>query len=336
MSDSQDHPDTTGAGGPEAARPVIPAAAHSRSGPAEVEYLTAELLESPRRRRIWLPLVLFVVTCFSTFWSAIMDWQPAFFIGNADYLRRLLASHWEQGLIYMAAVIGILLFHEMGHFIATVIHRIPASFPFFIPLPISPIGTMGAVIGMAGHRANRREMFDIGIAGPLAGLVLAIPVLWIGIRHLDMSTPAYGPMAFDCPLLVRWMIHWLRPELGEVSRIAISQVNPWFMAAWVGLFVTGLNMMPISQLDGGHVIYALYVRRAHYLARAFLISVILYIVFTDAYMWSVMLIIVTVIGTDHPPTANDRMPLGRFRVVLGTASLILPFICFPPHGLFME
>ena len=303
---------------------------------AEPDLMTSDHLRSTRRRRRWLPIFLFLATCLSTFWVGVMDWQPVFpmFSEPMHFFRVAIISRWEQGFAYMGAVIAILLAHEMGHFVATLVHRIPASFPYFIPLPPSPIGTMGAVIGMAGHKADRREMFDIGIAGPLAGLVVAVPILWLGILRLDMSTPGYGPMDLDCPLLVRWLIGVLRPDLGEVTRIPISQVNSLFMAAWVGLFVTGLNMLPISQLDGGHVIYALFLRRGHYLARGFLIFVILYIVFANAVMWIVMLVLVVLIGTDHPPTANDRIPLGRFRTILGATSLVIPVICFPPHGFF--
>ena len=123
------------------------------------------------------------------------------------------------------------------------------------------------------------------------------------------------------------------PDLSTVDTLWISQVNPYFMAAWVGLLITGLNMMPISQLDGGHVIYALLLKRGHWVARIFLFAAIAYVVFADAGMWSVMIIIVVLIGTDHPPTYNDHMPLGRFRTVLGYASLTIPLICFPPQGI---
>ena len=192
--------------------------------------------------------------------------------------RRVVLRNWDQGLIYMTCVVGILLMHEMGHFLATVLYRIPASLPMFIPFPITPIGTMGAVIGMDGRLANRKEIFDIGIAGPIAGLVAAIPILWVGIMQLDLAGPVYGMERYDCPLLVEWMIGVLRPDQGIVSEIRTSQLNAYFMAGWVGLLITGLNMLPVSQLDGGHVIYTLFGRRAHWIARGFVFAAILYIV----------------------------------------------------------
>jgi membrane-associated protease RseP (regulator of RpoE activity) len=244
-------------------------------------------------------------------------------------------AYWEQGLIYTGAVLAILMFHEMGHFIATLVHRIPASLPFFIPWPLGPFGTMGAVIGMAGHRANRRELFDIGIAGPLAGLVVAIPFLYLGVQQLDLSQAGIGPYRFDLPVVARWMISSVRPDLEYVESIAISQLNPYFMAAWVGLLITGLNMMPISQLDGGHVIYALLLKKGHLVARLFLLAAITYVLVSGTLMWILMILIVTLIGTDHPPTADDSISLGWFRTILGVASLSIPFLCFPPRGLLM-
>lgn len=295
-------------------------------------YLRREDLES-NRRRVKLPLILFVVTCFSTFWVGITNWVPTLLL-TTD-IRMQVVAHWQQGLIYTGAVLAILLTHEMGHFIATLIHRIPASLPFFIPWPVGSFGTMGAVIGMAGHRANRRELFDIGIAGPLAGLVVAIPILYLGVKQLDLSQAGIGPYQLDLPVVVRMMISSVRPDLKYVESIALSQLNPYFMAAWVGLLVTGLNMMPISQLDGGHVIYALLLRKGHFVARLFLLAAITYVLISGTLMWIVMILLVTLIGTDHPPTANDNVPLGWFRTLLGVVSLSIPFLCFPPRGLLM-
>ena len=305
--------------------------------PATQDYpvLTNDLLSSPKPRRRWLPLILFFVTCLSTFIAGGTSWNGALSLGNGLEFRRAILTHWQQGLIYMGCVLAILGLHEMGHFLATIRYRIAASFPFFIPFPVSPIGTMGAVIGMAGHRADRKQMFDIGIAGPLAGLVVAIPILWLGIRDLDMTIPASGPYELDLPWIVKAMISWQRPELHSISRVSISQLNPYFMAAWVGLLITGLNMMPISQLDGGHVIYALLLKRGHWVARIFLLTAIAYVVLARVGIWSVMLILVTLMGVDHPPTSNDRVPLGWFRTTLGWVSLSIPFLCFPARGLIM-
>ena len=303
--------------------------------------LSDEMLQ-PRKRRVKLPVILFVLTCLSTFWVGAALWCPGDFIlyerrfgGDQQFAndwKLAIIANWRTGLWYMGAVLSILMFHEMGHFLMTVRYRIPASLPYCIPVPISTLGTMGAVIAMAGYRADRRQTFDIGIAGPLAGLVVALPVTWFGVKGLDLSQAGYGGVALDLPLLMRMMISWLQPEYANVDHIWISQVNPLFMAGWVGLLITGLNMVPISQLDGGHVIYALFLRRAHWIARGFLVFTLAYIVWANAYMWAVMVVFVTLIGTDHPPTANDKMPLGRGRCILGLVCLIIPLLCFPPRG----
>jgi membrane-associated protease RseP (regulator of RpoE activity) len=315
------------------------------------EIVQAELAEPPprpmRRRRVVLPLVLFLLTCASTFFVGATGWQPEMlfsdvnFTANPDpYLfvtaRRTILEHWQDGLIYMGCVLAILLTHEMGHFLMAVLYRVRASLPYFVPLPISPIGTMGAVIGMDGAKADRRQIFDIGLAGPLAGLAVAIPVVWIGASRLDLSLPAAGHQ-LGLPLAVQWLMQHMHPESFKPDMtVAISQLNPYFMAGWVGLLVTGLNMMPVSQLDGGHVTYALFGRKAHWLARLFMLGVFVYmgvtlVVFRSLPPWLLMALLVLVIGTDHPPTRDDSVRLGWPRIVLGALSLLIPVFCFAPN-----
>ncbi|MCH2129744.1 MAG: site-2 protease family protein [Pirellulaceae bacterium] len=315
-------------------------------------FLTEEHLRTPQRR-IRLPFILFLLTCVSTFLAGVTSWEPIYFWLQEPFalhsdpqsyamsFRRVILRHWDQGLIYMACVLAILLAHEMGHFLATVRYRIAASLPYFIPLPIIPLGTMGAVIGMDGLRANRRELFDIGIAGPLAGLVVAIPVLWIGTLQLDWTQPESGHLVLDMPILARLMLNIAQPpgyenpgHLWPGQMVSIGLVNPYFMAGWVGLLITGLNMLPISQLDGGHVIYTLFGKRAHWIARAFLVIAIAFMVFAEVErIWTLMLVIIVLIGTDHPPTSNDQMPLGPVRFTIGMLSLLIPLLCFPPFAL---
>jgi membrane-associated protease RseP (regulator of RpoE activity) len=306
----------------------------------------------PRRRRVVLPLVLFLLTCGSTFFVGATGWEPlqttlqhieeGFYSSESDAfflmpLRLWYLEHWRSGLIYMACVLAILLTHEMGHFVLTVVYRVRASLPFFIPLPISPIGTMGAVIAMDGLQANRRQIFDIGLAGPLAGLVVAIPITWIGIQQLDLSAARPGLHTLDLPLLMRLLVDWVHPgQYDPRIGVPLHLVNPYLMAGWVGLLVTGLNMMPVSQLDGGHVLYALFGRGAHWLARGFLLFAFVYLgiaaaVFGLPPYWILMAFLVLLIGTDHPPTKDDTVPLGWLRVLLGIASLLIPVFCFVPH-----
>jgi len=300
------------------------------------------------RRRVLLPALLFLLTCASTFFAGATGWMPNQFIlfngpadlYQADFLlsaRLAVLQNWPDGLLYMGCIVGILLTHEMGHFVMTVVHRVRASLPFFVPFPISPLGTLGAVIGMDGSRANRRQMFDIGLAGPLAGLVVAIPIIWIGVARLDLKHAPPAEWALELPLAMRLLVDRFHPgEYNPAVGVPFSALNPYLMAGWVGLLVTALNMMPVSQLDGGHVTYTLFGRAAHWVARLFMLAVFIYLGVTTIYyhqmpFWLLMALLVLVMGTDHPPTADDEMPLGTFRTVLGWASLLIPVFCFTPN-----
>lgn len=300
------------------------------------ELKVSDLHFRPQRRTL-LPILLFVATCMSTFWVGCTEWQPLEerYIFSYETMWAVISLNWGTGLKYMIAVLAILLTHEMGHFLATVKHRIAASYPLCIPVPFNAIGTMGAVIGMDGTRADRRQIFDIGIAGPLAGLVVAIPVFWMGIQELDLSRePFRDEIQLYMPRIGQWMLEKAHPEWIGRDWIGLSQLNAYFMAGWVGMLITGLNMMPISQLDGGHTIYALFLDRAHLLARWFVSISILYILvhINDAVMWTPMLVLVILMGIHHPPTANDNVELGRVRWLIGLASLTIPMLCFPLQG----
>jgi membrane-associated protease RseP (regulator of RpoE activity) len=302
----------------------------------EQSLLTAAHLHSPPKRRRLVPILLFIATCLSTYWVGAADWKPQQFY-TTDEMWRAMTENWQQGLTYMGAVIAILLTHEMGHFLQTVRYHIPASYPLCIPVPFSLIGTMGAVISMDGMRANRKQIFDIGVAGPLAGLAVAFPILYVGVMQLDLSIPPNpGDIQLYNPVIVRWMIEWFRPEWADrAAWVSVSQLNPYFMAGWVGMLITGLNMLPVSQLDGGHVIYALFGRDAYKIARAFTIVAIAYVVLNleQASIWTPMLILVIIMGIHHPPTADDTVEMDDFRWILGVASMAIPVLCFPLEGL---
>ena len=296
------------------------------SGPAASEVPPPPEDDDPlpsRPRRLFLPALLFLTTCGTTFWAGahLRFWGPG-------YLP--IFGMWRDGLAYMAAVMGILVAHEMGHFAQAVRYRVPASWPFFIPMPLTPFGTMGAVIGMQGSKADRRQMFDIGISGPLAGLLVAVPIAWLGCRQLDLDQNMRGSITFGLPLALRGLMWLAQPDGARIAEVGLEQMNPLLLAGWVGMLVTGLNMLPVSQLDGGHVTYALFGKRAHYLARGLLIGAMIVVVAYDLNEWVVMLVLVTLIGVDHPPTANDRVSLGPIRVVLGLASLAIPLLCLMP------
>jgi Zn-dependent protease len=303
-------------------------------------------------RRIALPAILFVVTCVSTFFVGAANWNPT---GHMELLYRNTADNWPQhsplaalneawavatadmswrhGFVYMGLVMGLLLAHEMGHFLMAVRYRIPASLPYFIPMPVIPFGTLGAVIGTDGSRMNRRELFDLGIAGPLAGFAVTLPLLWLGIMRLPPTPLPPQSICFHNPWILQHLITWIRPGYPTPDVLYLNQFNPFLMAGWVGLLVTGLNMLPVSLLDGGHVAYALLGRRAHWLARGLIVMAILYIIATERYFWIVFLVLVILLGADHPPTADDGCRLGWVRRLLGWASVLILLFCLSPGGI---
>ncbi len=280
------------------------------------EQLTAEMVGTPPvRRRVWLPLILFVLTCASTWYA-----------GNQ-------AFH-GQGWKYAAAVMTILICHEMGHFVQAWRYRVHASFPFFLPMPFSPFGTFGAVIGMSSRITNRRALFDIGITGPLAGLVPTLVCCVLGLHWAGMTLPtplvrqAEG-FSLGEPLLLQWMTGWLHRPIPPGFELSL---NPLLLAGWVGLFVTALNLVPIGQLDGGHILYSLLRRKANAVATVLLVAAAVIVVLQIRILggWLPLLFLLLLMGPRHPPTADDYVPLGSGRIILGWLTLAFLLIGFTP------
>lgn len=315
----------------------------------------------PRRRReqlslpeVWQrrqrrALLLFVLTCLSTWYVGAQI--PELYRHDGSQLsqvelhklRQAIPERLERGeltagfglwngLTYSVAVMSILLAHEMGHYLQTRRYGVPATFPFFIPMPISPFGTMGAVILQGSGTANRKSMFDIAISGPLAGLVVAIPVLFFGIKgsaYVHFEGPRTG---FGDPLLVSWLgaaIH------GTPDPDTDLILTPLLFAGWVGVFITSLNLIPVGQLDGGHLLYCLIGKRAHDFALMVVGFAIAYCVFVDM-SYLVVIVLLFLMGLKHPPTGDDSVPLGRGRRIAGWLTLAFIIVGFTPQPFMFE
>jgi membrane-associated protease RseP (regulator of RpoE activity) len=272
----------------------------------------------PRRRRRLLPLLLFVATCLSTLLVAMGDPE------QTGWLTAL-----ATGLRYSIPVMTILLCHEMGHYVQAHRYGVYASLPYFIPMPASPFGTFGAVIAMEPRIGGRKALFDIGITGPLAGLVPTLIFLVIGLHHSRLAMPETGSQVYGDPLLFRFLATSI---LGPIPKGYEVATDPMAFAAWVGLFITSLNLIPIGQLDGGHVLYALLRRRAHKVATLLLFSAVFLVIlhYDSLWQWTVMLLLLLVMGPIHPPTANDEEPLGIGRIILGWLTLAFIVVGFTP------
>jgi len=225
----------------------------------------------------------------------------------------------------------ILICHEGGHFIQALRHRVPASLPYFLPFPLGPIGTFGAVIAMSSRVGNRRALFDIGVTGPLAGLVPTLLFCYVGLQYSYVAPIVPGAQRFGEPLILKWLF---AAEFGPIPEGHDVFLHPMAWAGWVGLFITALNLIPIGQLDGGHILYALTPRHANRVAMFLLLfGAAAAIVF---WWWLPMILLLLLLGHKHPPTAADHIPLGTGRVLLGLLTLSYIFIGFTPKPVIMD
>lgn len=275
-------------------------------------------------------------------WAGVVAWAPTSILGQAMeneslfVVRQHILANWQGGLTFALSLTLILGAHELGHYFVTRWYRIQSTLPLFIPFPISPTGTCGAVIMMDGSQADRKQIFDIGLAGPLTGLVFALPIAIAGILFGTPPMTSSYSIQFGQPLVIQWLDTLLSatPTLRSEG-VANSAMNPMLMAAWVGFLVTGLNMVPISQLDGGHVIFGLLGTKSRRVCWAAYFACALYVLYAG-YRYGqpdfiVMLMLIPLMGITHPPSRNDAVELGFVRSVLGWTSLSIPFLCIPMH-----
>jgi membrane-associated protease RseP (regulator of RpoE activity) len=283
-------------------------------------------------RATLIPLLLYVATWFSTWWVGRMHID----LGAGGTGRGVTPTDlFWAGLQYAAAVMAILTAHELGHYFQSLRYRIPATLPVFIPMPFNPFGTMGAIIFQRPGVATRRQLFDVAVSGPLAGLVVTIPLCVYGLMQsrIEAFLPTADAVRLGDPLILKWFAAAILGPLGPNEDYIL---NPVLMAGWVGLFITALNLFPVGQLDGGHLLYCLLGRRANVISRRLFAGVLAIVVlgglFVDErlWAWSVMVLLVGMTGTGHPPTANDREPLGTVRTVLGWLTLAFLPLGFTP------
>ncbi len=303
----------------------------------------------PEKSRTWLHLALFVLTAISMQVTAM----------SAGPIKghSVLATGAYQAL----SLLGILLVHEAGHYVASRLHRVPASLPFFVPLPYLGFGTLGAVITMRDRIRSRKALLDIGAAGPIAGMLVALPVLYIGLRMSEVTPLGKDGYIQEGQSILYWVMK--RVAVGPIPEGWDVQLHPMAFAGWGGLFLTMLNLLPWGQLDGGHIAFALFGKEQHRFARwfrsgllvAFAYNVVFYLVpallhrsrqtWVEAagtcMFWLIWYGITgamkRVAGEDHPPF--EPAPLGLPRQLVAIGCLILfvllflptPMAIFPPE-----
>ena len=296
-----------------------------------------------------LPLLLFLATCLTTTFcrfgfdnNALYNvlYNALLFLCLGITGAESVSQYWIdftgylwQAVQFSAALILILTCHELGHYIQSRRYRVRSSLPFFIPVPFGPFGTLWAVIAMDDEIPHSKALFDIGIAGPLAGLVPTLIFLYYGIQWSYLGPRLPGEIGFGDPLLMLWTIYWF---FGQIPPDMMLHHHPLLTAAWAGLFLTSLNLMPFSQLDGGHIIYALLGRKSLPIIYCVFVAAIIAVTWFQLWHFSLFLILIVLIGLAHPPTANDGVPLGWFRHCLGWATLLFVFIGFAPTPLTLD
>lgn len=268
-----------------------------------------------------LHISLFVVTVFTTLFAGALQ-QGINPLENAAGLLK--------GIPFAASLLFILGSHEFGHYYMARRNGVDATLPLFIPAP-SLIGTFGAVIRMKSPIMDRRALIDIGAAGPLVGIAVTIPILVTGLYMSKVQPlPAEGAITLGSSVLMTffsWFVHGSLPEGMDVV------LHPLAFSGWIGLLVTSLNLMPVGQLDGGHVAYALFGPRQKYLGWLF-VAVIVFLGVVYSIGWLLWVVFIYFVGVKHPPVVYDWVPLDTKRKLIGWLTILVFVLTFTPVPTF--
>ena len=300
----------------------------------------------PPKGHWWVQLLLFALTLLTT--TLIGAENYAFFTIDYAQIAELVKRDdgslttlvterlsYLKGFWYSLTILGILGCHEMGHYIACLRYNIVATRPYFLPLPPSQItltGTLGAFIRVKSRFPDKTALFDVGVAGPIAGFIVAVPLLFIGMAmsrvelvppDMPFSLTLGEPLLFK---LAQWTV-W-----GRIADGYTLNMHPMAFGAWFGLIATALNLFPVSQLDGGHISYAVFGQRSIRITYLMLATAIGLTIFSLSWLvWTgLMLLMMFVIGPHHPPTLNDDVPLGKGRLIVAGLAVVILILCFTP------
>jgi membrane-associated protease RseP (regulator of RpoE activity) len=241
----------------------------------------------------------------------------------------------KNGVSFSASLLAILTAHEAGHYIACRLYRVDATLPYFIPMPplFGPAGTLGAFIKIVSPMPSRRAVFDIGVAGPIAGFVALVPILIFGLLTMEQASPervaAQNDLYFASPLLTQLFSVFLGVNPN------FSEFNPFLAAAWVGMMVTSLNLFPSGQLDGGHAVYSIFGERVHFwtgriaFAVMSVISLLGWFLYNSPSGFLFAILLAVMLRVKHPEPL-DNAPLDFARKIVAVLTLIIFILCFVP------
>lgn len=313
----------------------LPSSSTTEFPPLPPEVPTTWVVVPPRpkfQQRYGLHLTLFLLTLFTA------SFVPAF-----DYLIAAIFAHapspfqfftwpvFKDGVLFSIPLLAILGAHEFGHYFACKYYNVDASLPYFIPSPIGLAGTFGAVIRIREPFPSKKALFDVGVAGPIGGFLVLVPLLWIGITLSDTVSVAdlAGATRLGDPLLVRLFSYLHFGTLAPGKDVAL---HPMAFAAWWGMLATALNLLPFGQLDGGHIAYAALGRRAVWISRATLVVAVGLVFVSVSWLTMVILLLVmtTFLGFRHPPVPDEYVPLDKTRLAIAIFALVMFVLCFTP------
>jgi len=313
------------------------------------------LVKSPPKQKPanpWVNVILFVLTVFSVMLAGATPEGPLPPDAGGQMLALLKSIF--TGWPFALSLMGILLAHEFGHYLVSRYHKTPATLPYFIPLPFPPLGTMGAAILMKGVPKNKRILFDIGVAGPLAGMLVAIPVLFYGLSLSSLDTiqatansfiegnsliylfakfAIFGkflpePATFgNMPPFLYWLRYFFTGQPSPIGGIDVF-IHPVAFAGWAGLLVTALNLVPAGTLDGGHVVYSLFGEKARK-AFPYIIGImaVLGIFWSGWWLWAFLLFW---LGRVNAETLDQITPLDPKRRMVAIFVIVLFLLVFTP------
>lgn len=281
-----------------------------------------ELLIIPKRR-LWIHIILFVATVFTTLLAGALQQGVDPFKEPWGLIR---------GVPFSFALMAILLTHEMGHYLMSRYHHVSATLPYFIPSPSPIIGTFGAFIRMNSPIMHKRALLDIGATGPIAGFVVSICAVALGLHYSEVvkADESLSSLGLGAPLVFRFLSDLIIGPQEEGYDILL---HPIAFAGWIGLFVTALNLIPIGQLDGGHVVYAIFGER-HRILSLVMVPILITLGFFGWPGWYLWALLPLVFGIRHPPIVNPDESLDGRRKIIGWATLVIFVITFAPVPFF--
>ena len=293
-----------------------------------------------KKKPIWVNILLLVATVFTTTLAGALQWVGIYEQAWAEkasfpdiIIKSLEPSYLLDGLLFFSIPILLILgIHEMGHYYASKKHNLDTSLPYFIPVPPPFIlGTFGALISTREPMPNRKTLLDVGVAGPISGFLVTILVLIFGLYLMQENPIEIIPTGNEITVMYPLVVQGLS-NLFTIPPDTI--MHPTLFAGWVGCFITALNLLPIGQLDGGHVVKALLKDNHKYVGWAVIFAVIALSMFYTGWLLF-LFIILFLIGTQHQPPLNELSPLDNKRKILGIIALVIFIICFAPIPMYV-